>query len=201
MSQLYDHLSGPGRLLPTKRICPMEMLQMSHPSLRSSNASSSHASLLQAIDGVMSLALCPQVVSQASQHFRSYEKQAAVHSMCAFLGTVAVLRSFGDRQKVSPVWLQACQWMTMIMSDRHLCFSICLFAPRSHVASLQLYGRRDVTHLMLLSHISTLFMTSMASFNALVAHLTLFMTSMTQTAGHGMTALTVVFSRLSNVDF
>ena len=27
--------------------------------------------IIQAIDGVMSLALCPQVVSQASQHFRS----------------------------------------------------------------------------------------------------------------------------------
>ena len=43
---------------------------------RSSSASSFHASLLQAIDGVMSLALCPQVVSQASQHFRSSQKQA-----------------------------------------------------------------------------------------------------------------------------
>ena len=35
-----------------------------------------HASLLQAIAGVMSLALSPQAVSQASQHFRSFEKQA-----------------------------------------------------------------------------------------------------------------------------
>ena len=35
-----------------------------------------YASLLQTIDGVMSLALCPQVVSQASQHFRSSQKQA-----------------------------------------------------------------------------------------------------------------------------
>ena len=43
---------------------------------RSSSASTFHASLLQAIDGVMSLALCPQVVSQASQNFRSSEKQA-----------------------------------------------------------------------------------------------------------------------------
>ena len=34
-----------------------------------------HASLLLAINGVMSLALCPQVVSQASQHSRSSEKQ------------------------------------------------------------------------------------------------------------------------------
>ena len=43
---------------------------------RSSSASSFHASLLQAIDGVMSLVLCPQVVSQASQHFGSSEQQA-----------------------------------------------------------------------------------------------------------------------------
>ena len=43
---------------------------------RSSSAFSFHASLLQAIDGVMSLALCPRVVSQAPQHFRSSEKQA-----------------------------------------------------------------------------------------------------------------------------
>ena len=43
---------------------------------RSSSASSFNASLLQAINGVMSLALCLQVVSQASQHFRSSEKQA-----------------------------------------------------------------------------------------------------------------------------
>ena len=33
--------------------------------------------LLQAIRGVVSLALCPQVVSQAPQHFRSIETQAA----------------------------------------------------------------------------------------------------------------------------
>ena len=33
--------------------------------------------LLQAIDGVVSLALCAQVVSRASQHFISFEKRAA----------------------------------------------------------------------------------------------------------------------------
>ena len=43
---------------------------------RSSSASSFNASLLQAIDSVMSLALCPKIVSQASQHFSSSEKQA-----------------------------------------------------------------------------------------------------------------------------
>ena len=41
-----------------------------------SSASSFNASLLQAVNGVTSLALCLQVVSQASQHFRSSEKQA-----------------------------------------------------------------------------------------------------------------------------
>ena len=45
---------------------------------RSSSASSFHASLLRAIDGVMSLALCPQVVSRASQNFRSSEKEASL---------------------------------------------------------------------------------------------------------------------------
>ena len=56
---------------------------------RSSSASSFHASLLQAIDGLVSLALCPQVVSQAPQHFRSSEKQAirkgcfACQSICS----------------------------------------------------------------------------------------------------------------------
>ena len=60
---------------------------------RSSGASSFHASLLQAIDGVMSLALCPQVVSQASQHIRSSEKQATCNacfsrqSICSVITT------------------------------------------------------------------------------------------------------------------
>ena len=44
-----------------------------------------HASIVQTIDGVMSLALCPQVVSQASQHFRSSEKQATCVGCLAYL--------------------------------------------------------------------------------------------------------------------
>ena len=47
---------------------------------RSPSASSFQASLLQAIDGVMSLALYAQVVSQAPQHLRSSEKQATSDS-------------------------------------------------------------------------------------------------------------------------
>ena len=49
---------------------------------RSSSGSSFHASLLQAIDGVMSLALCPQVVSQAPQHFRSSRSKPPVRVAC-----------------------------------------------------------------------------------------------------------------------
>ena len=53
------------------------MMALSRPFKgRSSSASSFHASLLQAIDGVVSLALCPQVVFQAPQQFRSFEKRA-----------------------------------------------------------------------------------------------------------------------------
>lgn len=37
---------------------------------RSASVSSFYASLFQAFDDVMSLTLCPQVESQASQHFR-----------------------------------------------------------------------------------------------------------------------------------
>ena len=43
---------------------------------RSSSDSSFHAPLLQAIDGVLSLALCPQVASQVPQHFGFSAKQA-----------------------------------------------------------------------------------------------------------------------------
>ena len=41
---------------------------------RSSSASSFHASLLQAIDDVMSLALCPQVASQVDRSVRVWSK-------------------------------------------------------------------------------------------------------------------------------
>ena len=40
--------------------------------------SSSASSFLQAIDSVMSLALCPQLVSQAPQHFRSSRFQGFI---------------------------------------------------------------------------------------------------------------------------
>ena len=64
-------------MLPWKRLTVCLIDDGPHSSFqgRSSSASSFHASLFQAIDGVMSLALCPQVMSQVGQHFRSSEKQ------------------------------------------------------------------------------------------------------------------------------
>ena len=50
-------------------------------------------SLLQAIYGVTSLALCPQVVSQAFQHFRSSEKQATCEG-CLVRQSVCLVISF-----------------------------------------------------------------------------------------------------------
>ena len=49
----------------------------------SSSASSFHASFLQAVDGVMSLALCLQVASQAPRHFRSSEIQTTCNGCFA----------------------------------------------------------------------------------------------------------------------
>ena len=74
-------ICAPPRLSDVSPTLPFQIVPLSDGPLssfpgRSSNASSFHASLLQAIDGVMSLALCPQVVSQAPQHFTSSEKQA-----------------------------------------------------------------------------------------------------------------------------
>ena len=60
---------------------------------RSSSCSTSSflASLLQAIDGAMSLALCQQVVSQALQHFKSSEKQATCEGCFACQSVCSVI--------------------------------------------------------------------------------------------------------------
>ena len=84
-------LSAVSTTLPLKQFqcCLIDGGRLSSFRGRSSNASSFHAFLLQAIDGVMPLALCPQVVSQSPQHFRSSEKQAtcegcfACQSICS----------------------------------------------------------------------------------------------------------------------
>ena len=51
-------------------------VRLIHDSTLSSSASFFHASLRQAIESAMSLAMCPQLVFQAPQHSRSSETQA-----------------------------------------------------------------------------------------------------------------------------
>ena len=73
---------------------------------RSSSASSFSASLLQAISGVVSLALCLQVVSQASQHFRSEMVWWALEVVSLFildLPMYLILHS-----KVIVIWSTGC---------------------------------------------------------------------------------------------
>ena len=76
---------------------------------RSSSASSFHASLLQAISGVMSLALCPQLVSQAPQYFKSSETQAtcegcfARQSVCSVVSFHSGMSRAVDPQEFSEV--------------------------------------------------------------------------------------------------
>ena len=60
----------------TANVCVINDGPLSSFQGRLSSASSFHVSLLVAIDVVVSLALCPQVVSQAPQHFRSSKTQA-----------------------------------------------------------------------------------------------------------------------------
>ena len=64
-----------------------------------------HTSLLQMIDGVMLLALCSQVVSQASQYFKSSEKQAncegcfARQSICSIISLYCSMsRAIGPQE-------------------------------------------------------------------------------------------------------
>ena len=80
-----------------------------------------HASLLQAIDSVMSLALCLQTVSQASQHFRSSEKQATCESCFACQHICSVISLHSSMSKAVP----PLEYNTTVLS---LCREICLLA-------------------------------------------------------------------------
>ena len=69
-------LSFPNVALQTVPMFIRLTMALSCLSRRSSSASFFHASLLQAIYGVVSLALCPQIVFQAPQYFKFSETQA-----------------------------------------------------------------------------------------------------------------------------
>ena len=112
-------------------------------------ASSFHASLLQAIDGVMPLALCPQVVSWAPQHFRSSGMQATCDGCFARQSIWSVIfRDSGISWAVHPQghsqfprlgWIHTVQFLicfvVSIISARgpFFCFVFCfVFVSRSH---------------------------------------------------------------------
>ena len=78
------HLSLVFPMLPLSQfhVCPIDNIPLSSFQGRLSSASSFHFSFLPAIDGVTALALCPQVASQAPQHFRS-EMQTTCDSCTA----------------------------------------------------------------------------------------------------------------------
>ena len=87
--------------------------------------------LLQAVDGVMYLALCPQVVSQAPQHFRSSEMQAicvGCFSHQSICSSVISLHS-GMSNAVHPqefLKLDVSQWHIPIRAS-HSTVHFCLF--------------------------------------------------------------------------
>ena len=78
-----------------------------------SSTSSFHASLLQAIDGVMPLALCPRVVSQALQHFRSSEQQATCDGRFARQSVCSVI-SFHSGMFSAVHLLAFRRWMSKV---------------------------------------------------------------------------------------
>ena len=106
---------------------------------RSSSASSFNASFLQATNGVMSLALCPQVVSQASQKFRSSEKQGtsegcfARQSICCVVFPHSGMSTDDDPQEFSKVDIDH-RHSGLVLRSRPFHFSLFL------ASSLNLWG-------------------------------------------------------------
>ena len=94
---------------------------------RSLSTSSFHTSLIQAMDGVMSSALSPQVVSQAPQHFRSSETQAtrdncfACQSVCSVISLDSGMSRTVDAQKCLKVAVKHCH-ISVWTSDSTLHF-------------------------------------------------------------------------------
>ena len=82
--------------------------------------SSFQASLLQAVDGVMSLALCPQVGSQASQQFRSSEKQAVREGCFARQSICSVVSLHSSMSRaVHPE-----EFSSVVVDHRHMQFGL-----------------------------------------------------------------------------
>ena len=105
--------------------CSFDLVTMAVSSFpgRSSSASSFDASLLQAIDGAMSLALCPQVVSQAHRRFRSSETQAACEG-CFARQSICWVISFSPACPGQYIHWSFRRWMSSIDTCASLGFPI-----------------------------------------------------------------------------
>ena len=104
----------PNRLPLKQPQCWSEWRWPSHPFKedRIYSASSFHASHLQAIDGVVSLALCPQVVTQAPQHLKPLVRVALPVSLSA--RSVISLHSGMSRAVHPHYYISFQRWMSTI---------------------------------------------------------------------------------------
>ena len=75
-------------------------------------------SLLQVINGLMSMAFCPHVAFQAPQHFRSSETQASCDS-CVVRQSVCLV-SFHDHGMSSTVHVQESSYSVLLYTYRSL---------------------------------------------------------------------------------
>ena len=126
-------LSEVSPTLPWKRFQCLTTALLS--SFQGRSSSSFHACFLQAIDGVMPLALCPLVVCQSSQHFRSFEKHAicegcfARQSVCSVISLHSGMSRVVHPQELSkvdvdhrhiPVWASHFQFSIFVASSLNL---------------------------------------------------------------------------------
>ena len=90
---------SPTFLWNSSSVCPTDDGPLSSFQRTSSSAFSFNASLLQVIDSVMSLALCPRLVSEAPQHFRSSETQATCQGCFARQSICLVIALHSDMSR------------------------------------------------------------------------------------------------------
>ena len=117
-------------------ICSVRLIDNGPISLfqeRSPSASSFHTSLLQAVDGMMSLPLSTQVVSQAPQHLRSSTKQATCESCFTHQSTCSVISIHSGRSRAGQ-YTHMRFWRWMLTTDTlqsGLCGSVERVVPES----------------------------------------------------------------------
>ena len=102
--------------------------------------SSLHASLLQVINGVMSLALCLHVVSQAPQHFRSSEEQTTCDG-CFARQSICSVSAFTQACPGHPhVFQGGCRTLTHATLGFPFHFSLVTMCNQEHYS--RFHGRR-----------------------------------------------------------